>query len=76
MENRVQNAVALKIDETVKENTQDILEAVIDWDSFSDLCEDISAAIVSDMENNSFMSQDLSLTEKQRELLGQLRKSL
>lgn len=71
VENRVQNAVALKIDETVKENTQEILEAVIDWDSFSDICEDISAAIVSDMENNSFMSQDLSLTEKQKELLRQ-----
>ena len=37
VENRVQNAVALKIDETVKENTQEILEAVIEWDSFSDL---------------------------------------
>lgn len=71
VENRVQNVVALKIDETVKENTQEILEAVIDWDSFSDICEDISAAIVSDMENNSFMSQDLSLTEKQKELLRQ-----
>lgn len=71
VENRVQNAVALKIDETVKENTQEILEAVIEWDSFSDLCEDIAAAIVSDMENNSFMSQDLSLTEKQKELLRQ-----
>lgn len=71
VENRVQNAVALKIDETVKENTQEILEAVIGWDSFSDICEDISAAIVSDMENNSFMSQDLSLTEKQKELLRQ-----
>lgn len=71
IENRVQNAVALKIDETVKENTQEILEAVIGWDSFSDICEDISAAIVSDMENNSFMSQDLSLTEKQKELLRQ-----
>lgn len=71
VENRVQNAVALKIDETVKENTQEILEAVIGWDSFSDICEDIAAAIVSDMENNSFMSQDLSLTEKQKELLRQ-----
>lgn len=71
VENRVQNAVALKIDETVKENTQEVLEAVIEWDSFSDLCEDIAAAIVSDMENNSFMSQDLSLTEKQKELLIQ-----
>lgn len=71
VENRVQNAVALKIDETVKENTQEILEAVIGWDSFSDICEDISAAIVSDMENNSFMTQDLSLTEKQKELLRQ-----
>lgn len=61
MENRVQNAVALKIDETVKENTQDILEAVIGWDSFSDLCEDISAAIAVAADTKSTDSNKIEL---------------
>lgn len=69
IENRVQNAVTIKVDETTKLITQEILENVVDYDPLSDICADVTAAIISDMENESFMTQDLSLTEKQKELL-------
>ena len=69
IENRVQNAVSIKIDETARTVTQEILENVIDYDPFSDLCADVTAAIISDMENESFMTQDLRLTDNQKELL-------
>ncbi|MBP5430149.1 MAG: hypothetical protein J6Y25_04645 [Elusimicrobiaceae bacterium] len=69
IENRVQNAISIKVDETAKTVTEEILENVVDYDPFSDLCDDVTAAIISDMENESFMTQDLSLTDKQKELL-------
>lgn len=68
-QNRVQNIVTNKIDEVAYNSTQEVLEAVVNWDPFKDVCDDIVAAIISDMENASFMTQDLNLTEKQRELL-------
>ena len=69
--NRVQNAVEIKVNETAQAVTQQILENVVDYDPMSDFCADVTAAIISDMENESFMTQDLSLTDKQKELLGE-----
>ena len=67
--NRVQNAVEIKVNETAQAVTQQILENVVDYDPMSDFCADVTAAIISDMENASFMVEDLSLTEKQKDLL-------
>ena len=69
--NRVQNAVEIKVNETAQAVTQQILENVVDYDPMSDFCADVTAAIISDMENESFMTQDLSLSEKQKELLAE-----
>ena len=69
--NRVQNAVEIKVNETAQAVTQQILENVVDFDPMTDFCSDVTAAIISDMENESFMTQDLSLTEKQKELLSE-----
>lgn len=69
--NRVQNAVEIKVNETAQAVTQQILENVVDYDPMSDFCADVTAAIISDMENESFMTHDLSLSEKQKELLAE-----
>ena len=67
---RVQNDLVItQVNTTVVENTQEILEDCVNWDSFSQVCEDVTAAIISDLDNGSFMSEDLRLTEKQKELL-------
>lgn len=67
---RVQNdLVSNEINKTVQNGTQEIMERVVEWDSFSEVCDDITAAIISDLEENSFMTQDLALNEKQKEQL-------
>ena len=67
---RVQNdLVSNEINKTVQNGTQEIIERVVEWDSFSEVCDDITAAIISDLEENSFMTQDLALNEKQKEQL-------
>ena len=67
---RVQNdLVSDEINKTVQNGTQEIMEKCVEWDSFSQVCDDITAAIISDLEENSFMTQDLALNEKQKEQL-------
>ena len=53
----------------VKKVTQDIFEKVINLNYFKDIAKDIADACIGELANQSFMTIDLELTEKQKQVL-------
>lgn len=72
MENKViiqNDIVESVVDNNVKETAQDIFKAVIDLDSFGNIAADITKCMIAELANESFMTVNLELTDKQKEVL-------
>lgn len=57
------------VDNNVKETAQDIFNAVIELDSFGNIAKDIAKSMIAELAKESFMTVDLELTDKQKEVL-------
>lgn len=79
MENKViiqNDIVESVVDNNVKENAQNIFEAVINLDSFNHIGEDIAKSMIVELANESFMTVNLELNDKQKEVLTAATKQL
>lgn len=66
----IQNeTIANVVREDVQEVTQEIFDEVIGLNYFRDIADDISNAAIGELANQSFMTINLELTEKQKEVL-------
>jgi len=60
--NNVKNNVAL-------EQTHDIFQEVINMDHYTDIAKDVAASISAELKNKTFFTDDLELTQKQKDCL-------
>lgn len=58
------------VDNNVKEIAQEIFTEVINLDSFGDIASDITKSMIAELTKESFMSVDLELSAKQKEVLN------
>lgn len=65
----IENIPQQIIDEVVKMCVQNIYEDIIGYDNYKDVIKDISISMCNALEEKSFMTNDLSLNEKQRNIL-------
>ncbi len=63
------NIVERVIDAEVQEMTQDMFKAIINLDQYSKIAKDIAERMIAELANESFMTVDLELTDKQKEVL-------
>ncbi|MDR3243443.1 MAG: hypothetical protein LBT79_01705 [Elusimicrobiota bacterium] len=69
-EAKIENSEVKLIEErVVKAATQEIFNRIIDLDNLTNIANDASTEILTDLRNSSFMTSDLELSEKQRERL-------
>lgn len=64
------NIIEGVIDAEVQEMTQDMFKAIIQLDQYSKIAKDISERMIAELANESFMTVDLELTDKQKEVLN------
>lgn len=64
------------VDNNVKKTAQEIFEAVINLDSFGNIAADITKRMIAELAKESFMTVDLELTDKQKEVLTKATKTL
>ena len=58
------------VDADVQETTQDMFKAIIRLDQYEKLSKDIAASMIAELANASFMTVDLELSDKQKEVLN------
>ena len=71
-EPELQNHTEVVVNKVARNCTQDIFEAVIKYDNYKDVSEAIGNLIYEELEEKSFMTNDLALNEKQTEVLSQV----
>lgn len=64
------NIIEGVIDADVQEMTQAMFKAIIQLDQYSKISKDISERMIAELANESFMTVDLELTDKQKEVLN------
>lgn len=66
----VQNVARMVIDKTVAEQTQTVFEKVISLNQWDAVATAITNRLADELKEQSFMTTDLELTEKQKDALG------
>lgn len=66
----VQNVARMVIDKTVTEQTQTVFEKVISLNQWDAVATAITNRLADELKEQSFMTTDLELTEKQKDALG------
>lgn len=66
----VQNVARMVIDKTVAEQTQTVFEKVINLNHWDAVATAITNRLADELKEQSFMTTDLELTEKQKDALG------
>lgn len=66
IQNDVVNGV---VDSNVQQTTYDIFEKVIGLDKYNHIADDITKNMLTELQNQSFMTVDLELSDKQKEVL-------
>ena len=66
----VQNVARMVIDKTVAEQTQTVFEKVISLNQWDSVATAITNRLADELKEQSFMTTDLELTEKQKDALG------
>lgn len=69
VENQSEAIIAMVKNEIVANATQDIFDNVMAWDNMHQLCENITLEITAELMHATFMTEQLELTEKQKERL-------
>ncbi|PCG20530.1 hypothetical protein [Brachyspira sp. G79] len=71
-EPQLQNRTEIVVNKVAKNCTQDIFEELIRYDNYRDVAEAIGNGIYEELEEKSFMTNDLALNEKQTEVISQV----
>lgn len=71
-EPQLQNNTEAVVNRVAKNCTQEIFESLIKYDNYRDVAEAIGNGIYEELEEKSFMTNDLALNEKQTEVISQV----
>lgn len=71
-EPQLQNRTEAVVNRVAKNCTQEIFEELIRYDNYRDVAEAIGNGIYEELEEKSFMTNDLALNEKQTEVISQV----